>query len=458
MTGKAIAAIIVASLSIESLLGAGGMGGGDMGGGGMGGGDMGGGGGPGGAGGSLTYDSFISVTTNANCLIREGVLFGSTPSLSASVAPAAAAGVTALAHGVFAGNTTITTVNLANTSIAEVPSDCFAGCTALTSVTLPASCAAIGPSAFAGCSALSSFTASGVTAVGRDAFRGCTALAAVAGASDIGSYAYAQSGVTAADVSSVSELGEGAFAGCESLVSAAVAENDVLPAALFAGCTALDVADWSSVAVFGQASLAGIPADALTISSSAEVGACAFAANEATAATTLSALPASYDADSSFLGREVSYAVNSTDYARIEANELVTWLLSVADGSAGISETQVAQPTDSDTGETSYATASLETWLASSSNLNAILAFCYGDGAETFDVLGVGGTNFTFAASSRSAVTVTPEASFDLSTGDAGFSEDNLTLTETETSGVYAAAAASETDACFVRLRFEKSW
>lgn len=413
----------------------------------------------GGMGGSFAYDSFISVTTNANCLVREGVLFGYTSSMTTSVAPAAAAGVTALAQGVFAGNTSLKTVNLANTSISEVPSDCFAGCTALTSVVLPATCTAVGSGAFAGCSALASFTGSGVETVGRDAFRNCSSLAsASASASGVGAYAYSQSGVTAADVSSVSELGEGAFAGCESLVSAAVAKNDVLPAALFAGCTALDVADWSSVAVFGQASLAGIPATSLTLSSAAEVGVYAFAANEATLATTLSALPVSYDADSSFLGREVSYAVNSTDYARIEANELVTWLLSVADGSAGISETQVAQPTDSDTGETSYATASLETWLASSSNLNAILAFCYGDGAETFDVLGVDGTNFTFAASSRSAVTVTPEASFDLSTGDAGFSEDNLTLTETETSGVYAAAAANETDACFVRLRFEKSW
>ena len=124
--------------------------------------------GGGGSGGSFTYDSFISVTTNAYCLVREGVLFGYTSSLSTSVAPTAAAGVTELAHGVFAGNTAITTVNLANTSIAEIPSDCFAGCTALKTVTLPSTCTSIGPGAFAGCTALATFTGNGVTAVSHD--------------------------------------------------------------------------------------------------------------------------------------------------------------------------------------------------------------------------------------------------------------------------------------------------
>ena len=318
MNGKTALACIAAAMA--SCIGAyGAPPGGGMGGapGGTPGGGAGGtpGGAPGGCmGGSFAYDSFISVTTNANCLVREGVLFGYTSSMTTSVAPTAAAGVTALAQGVFAGNTSLKTVNLANTSISEVPSDCFAGCTALTSVVLPATCTAVGSGAFAGCSALASFTGSGVETVGRDAFRNCSSLAsASASASGVGAYAYSQSGVTAADVSSVSELGEGAFAGCESLVSAAVAKNDVLPAALFAGCTALDVADWSSVAVFGQASLAGIPATSLTLSSAAEVGVYAFAANEATLATTLSTLPASYDADTSFFGREISLAGGVTE-------------------------------------------------------------------------------------------------------------------------------------------------
>ena len=286
-------------------------------------------GGPGGAGGSLTYDTFLSVTTNAYCLVREGTLFAYTSSLTTSVAPAASAGVTALADGVFAGNTAITTVNLSNTSITEVPSDAFAGCTALKSVVLPATCKTIGANAFAGCTALSTLTASGATTVGADAFRGCSSLAAVpASATSLGAYSFAQSGVTAADISAVS-AGEGAFAGCTSLVSATPGSG--LPAAVFAGCTALAVSDWSGVATIGRAALAGIPATTLTLAGGASIGAYAFAAAEATLATTLTNDSVPECDDTAFLGRELSYTPVAGSVARVEAADLVDWLLSGAE-------------------------------------------------------------------------------------------------------------------------------
>lgn len=411
------------------------------------------GGGPGG-GGSFTYDSFISVTTNAYCLFREGVLFGYTSSLSTSVAPTAAAGVAELAHGVFAGNTAITTVNLSNTSVTEIPSDCFAGCTALTTVMLPASCTTIGPGAFAGCTALATFTGNGVTAVSHDAFRGCTSLDAAAGADEIGSYAYSQSGVANADVSSATTLGEGVFAGCESLTSATVASGATLPVAVFAGCTSLAVSDWSGVSEFGQASLAGIPATSLTISDDASVGAYAFAADEATVATTLSALPASYDADTSFLGRETSYTVNGFDIVRIEANELVTWLMAVAE--TPLESTAVAQPT-SDGTTVCYATASLESWLADSSNEAALLAYCYRDGTAATDVLAVdGGTqSFVFEPSGKSAVSVSV-----VGTNDLAVDFDVSSLSGTDNGdGTYTYVSADDTAiSCFARLKFAKDW
>ena len=410
--------------------------------------------GGGGSGGSFTYDSFISVTTNAYCLVREGVLFGYTSSLSTSVAPTAAAGVTELAHGVFAGNTSITTVNLANTSIAEIPSDCFAGCTALKTVTLPSICTSIGPGAFAGCTALATFTGTGVSAVSHDAFRGCTSLAAAAGADEIGSYAYSQSGVASADVSSATTLGEGVFAGCESLTTATVASSATLPAAVFAGCTSLAVSDWSGVSEFGQASLAGIPATSLTISAGAAVGAYAFAADAATVATTLSALPASYDADTSFLGREASYTVNGSDVVRIEANELVTWLMAVAE--TPLESTAVAQPT-SDGTTVCYATASLESWLADSSNEAALLAYCYGDGTAATDVLAVdGGTQaFVFEPSDKSAISVTV-----VGTNDLAVDFDAASLSGTDNGdGTYTYVSADDTaTSCFARLKFAKDW
>lgn len=462
MNIKTIFAILVAaaaSCATAYAAPGGGGPGGDQGGGGPGG-DQGGGGpgeqGGGGSGGSLTYDSFISVTTNANCLVREGVLYGYTSSLTTSVAPSLST-ITELAYGVFAGNTSITSVDLSNTSIAEIPSDCFAGCTALTSVTLPASCTTIGPGAFAGCIALATFSGSGVTAVSHDAFRGCTALPShSATATAIGSYAYSQSGVTSADTSAVETLGEGVFAGCESLKSATVAASTTLPAATFAGCTALAQADWSDVSEFGQASLAGIPASSLTVSGSAAVGAYAFAANEATVATTLSSLPASYDADTSFLGREASYTVNGSDVVRIEANELVTWLMSVAAGTTVLEETEVAQPT-SDGTTVCYATTSLESWLSSSSNESAILAFCYADGTDTTDVLTVdGGTQaFTFTASDKSAVAVSVVGTNDLSED---FAAANLTEADNGDGTYTYTSADDEATACFARLKFTKGW
>ncbi len=400
-------------------------------------------GGGGGGGGSFTYDSFISVTTNANCLVREGVLFGYTSSLSTSVAPTAAAGVTELAHGVFAGNTAITTVNLSNTSITEIPSDCFAGCTALKTVTLPSTCTSIGPGAFAGCTVLATFSGSGVAAVSHDAFRGCTALTGVAGASEIGSYAYAQSGVTSADVSSVATLGEGVFAGCESLTAVTVATSATLPAAVFAGCTALAVSDWSDVSEFGQAALAGIPTTTLTLSSSATLGAYAFAADAATVATTLSqsALPA-YDS-TAFLGREVSYIPASGSVTRIEARDLVDWL-SDATASSG-----VTQPAD-------YSTETLKTWLDDPDNA---YAYAYADDlAADADFVGltVSGTNFVYNAPSDSAlsISVTPVACYTLSASENEWSADNLVWSEEN--GAYV--AADGTDTCFARLRFICGW
>lgn len=429
--------------------------GGDSSGGGPGGESGGGpGGGPGGesgggSGGSFTYDSFISVSTNANCLVREGTLYGYTSSLTTSVAPASSSTVGALADGVFAGNTAITTVNLANTSITEIPSDCFAGCTALKTVTLPASCTTIGARAFAGCTALATFTGSGVTVVNHDAFRGCTALTTAAVATSatlpmaIGSYAYSQSGVTGVDLSGVTTLGEGAFAGCESLTAVTVATSATLPAAVFAGCTALAVSDWSDVSEFGQAALSGIPATTLTLSSSATLGAYAFAADAATVATTLnqSALP-TYD-ETAFLGREVSYVPVSGSVTRIEAMDLVDWLLDET-ASAGVS-----QPAD-------YGTATLKTWLSDASNA---YAYAYADDlAEDGDFLGLNvvGDCFIYNAPSDTALSIGVEVvgCYTLSSDADDWTADKLVWSDED--GGYL--AAEETDTCFARLRFNWDW
>ena len=401
-------------------------------------------GGSGGQGGSFTYDSFISVTTNAHCLVREGTLYGCTSSLTTSVAPTSSSTVSAIADGVFAGNTAITTVNLANTSITEIPSDCFAGCTSLKTVTLPATCTTIGPNAFAGCTSLATFSGSGVTTVSHDAFRDCTALTSPTLPATVGSYAYSQSGATSVDLSGVVTLGEGAFAGCESLTAVTVATGATLPAATFAGCTTLAVSDWSDVGEFGQAALAGIPATTLTLSSSANLDAYACAADSATVVTTLdqSALP-TYDS-TAFLGREVSYVPVSGSVTRIEAMDLVEWL-SDATASAG-----VTQPTD-------YNTATLKTWLSDSANA---YAYAYADDLaadEDFIGLTVDGQSFIYTAPSDAAlcISVEPVACYTLSSDESDWSADNLAWSDDD--NAYLATDTTQTS-CFARLRFGWDW
>ena len=398
----------------------------------------------GGSSATFTFDSFLaSSTTTSGLIIREGVVIGFDNPTSVTVAST----VSDIAEGALAGCTTLTSINLSSTSITEIPESAFAGCTALKTVTLPSSCTSIGANAFAGCTALTTLAASGVTEIGADAFRGCTALASVASsATTLGDYAFAQSGVTAADISGAVSLGEGTFAGCESLSSVTVAAGATLPDALFAGCTALDESDWSQVATFGQASLAGIPVTAISLNSAATLGAYALAADEAVLVTTLSNSSLPSFADTAFLGREVSYTPVAGSITRIEASDLVEWLVADASGSSPT----VTQPAD-------YNTATLKTWLATGNNA---YAYAYADDIaadESFLGLTVNGTSFIYAAPSDASisVSVTPVGCYELSSDESDWSADNLVWSE-ET-GAYVAADTTQ-DSCFARLRFVCGW
>ena len=398
----------------------------------------------GGSSATWTFDTFLaSSTTTSGLIIREGVVIGFDNPTSVTVAST----VTEIAEGALAGCTTLTSINLASTSITEIPGSAFAGCTALKTVTLPSSCTSIGANAFAGCTALTTLAASGVTEIGADAFRGCTALASVASsATTLGDYAFAQSGVTAADISGAVSLGEGTFAGCESLSSVTVATGATLPDAVFAGCTALAVSDWSGVTSFGQAALAGIPATALTLNASATLADYALAADEAVLVTTLSNSSLPSFADTAFLGREVSYTPVAGSITRIEASDLVEWLVADASGSSPT----VTQPAD-------YNTATLKTWLATGNNA---YAYAYADDIaadESFLGLTICGTNFVYAAPSDASisVSVTPVGCYELSSDESDWSADNLVWSEE--AGAYVTADTTQ-DSCFARLGFVCGW
>lgn len=440
MKAKTVATLASSLIALASLAGGPGGGGTPPGGGG----DQPGGNQPGGgSSATFTFDTFLaSSAATSGLIIREGVITG----FASPTAVTVASTVADMAAGALAGCATLTAIDLSSTSITSIPDDAFCGCTALTTVVLPPSCAAIGANAFAGCTSLAALTASGVTAVGDDAFRGCAALAsAPSSATEFGDYAFAQSGLTSVSAGSGMTIGEGAFAGCESLATA-VWGQPALPDAVFAGCTALNLGDWSNVTTFGQAALAGIPATEIALNPSATLASYALAADEATVVTTLSNSSLPTFADTAFLGREVSYTPVAGSITRIEAADLVEWL--TADSVAA--SPTVTQPAD-------YSTATLKAWLATGNNA---YAYAYADDIAadaTFAGLTVNGTAFVYNAPSDAALSlsVTPVASYAISSNEGDWSADNLAWSDDV--GAYVAADETQTS-CFARLGFSFNW
>lgn len=108
-------------------------------------------------------------------------------------------------------------------SVLYIGDSAFDGCTALTSVTIPASVRSIGAFAFHGCTGLTSIvTGISVSSIGDSAFRGCTGLTSITfeeRVATIGSQAfYGCAGLTAVDIpETVTSIGASAFEACENL-------------------------------------------------------------------------------------------------------------------------------------------------------------------------------------------------------------------------------------------------
>ena len=131
---------------------------------------------------------------------------------------------------------------------------------------------------------------------------------------------------------------------------------------------------------------------------------------------------------------------------RIEASDLVEWLVADASGSSPT----VTQPAD-------YNTATLKTWLATGNNA---YAYAYADDIaadESFLGLTVSGTSFVYTAPSDAAISVSvmPVGCYELSSDESDWSADNLVWSEE--AGAYVAADATQ-DSCFARLRFVCGW
>lgn len=130
-------------------------------------------------------------------------------------------GVQELYSGTFNGCTGLTAVNGIE-RYSKIPSNFFAGCTALDSVSLP-SAKIIDSNAFKGCTSLKAVVAgNNLTTVNTSAFNGCTAL----------------SNVQLGD--SLTTLGSSAFYGCKALTHVNLGEKlTTVSSSLFYNCTSL---------------------------------------------------------------------------------------------------------------------------------------------------------------------------------------------------------------------------
>ena len=130
----------------------------------------------------------------------------------------------------FAGCTSLTSISIPE-SMTEIPHGSFKGCTGLTSVTIPKSVTKIANFAFSGCTSLTGVTIpDGVTSVGHRAFEECSGLTNVHipdSVVSIGTYAfYRCSGLKSIRLpEGITSIGQYTFYGCASLESVTIPDG-----------------------------------------------------------------------------------------------------------------------------------------------------------------------------------------------------------------------------------------
>lgn len=113
-------------------------------------------------------------------------------------------GITTLCKNAFKDCTKLTSVRMVNDEIESIPEGAFSGCTALTTITLPAGLKSIGKSAFSSCAKLTTVNLpDGIESIGEEAFKGCANLGGLC------------------IPASVTSIGKDAFSGCSALTDVA---------------------------------------------------------------------------------------------------------------------------------------------------------------------------------------------------------------------------------------------
>ena len=138
--------------------------------------------------------------------------------------------VTSIGDCAFYNCSRLTSITLPE-SVTSIGDCAFYTCSRLTSITLPSSVTSIGDYAFEGCSSLTSITLpESVTSIGEGAFQNCSSLTSITipkGVTSIGSYAFSGCGsLTSISLpSSVTSIGWYAFQNCSSLTSITIPEG-----------------------------------------------------------------------------------------------------------------------------------------------------------------------------------------------------------------------------------------
>lgn len=166
--------------------------------------------------------------------------FGDNTALSSVVIPN---GVILIADNAFAGCTNLSSVSLPSASLGEIGSSAFKNCTKLTSISLPSSLTTIGSEAFAGTGLTTISIPNSVTEMNSTAFSGCANLASVTIGSGLtkiesGMFQNCCKIQNLVIPSNITSIESSALSGCSGLVSLTIPESvEAFGAYVFVDCT-----------------------------------------------------------------------------------------------------------------------------------------------------------------------------------------------------------------------------